>query len=263
MCCILHNMILCFDNLDISSWMNEEEWAGLNPNGGANEGTEEEEEEVIEEDDEYENLMQVALEPFIVNNNVELLENVLPIVPPIYTLNEEAKLAATIFAGTEIIQKNGVDMIRFLNRNSLRNALVFHFSVRYYKGMLKWPKNMRPIVKAMLPIPGRGLNNEIRNKAQEIMERARQDIHIRGGSVSQLHACLYSAPSTLYRPDGVPLGDGLFSTRSYKLNDVVAEFIGEIISKEEFKLREEAGFTYLIPFIVSNNYRERWIHGSF
>lgn len=42
MCCILHNMLLCYDGLDMTSWMNEQEWANLDPNGGAHEGTEEE-----------------------------------------------------------------------------------------------------------------------------------------------------------------------------------------------------------------------------
>jgi hypothetical protein len=80
-------MLLCYDGLDKTSWMNEQEWANLDPNGGAHEGTEEE-----AEGEDNENIMQdevnAVLEPFIANNDV-IINAVIPQAPPIYTTTEK------------------------------------------------------------------------------------------------------------------------------------------------------------------------------
>jgi hypothetical protein len=100
----------------------------------------------------------------------------------------------------------------------LRSALVTHFSHQYNIGDLQWPRNMSADAKKFFKI------SDIDRRAQD-----------------QLLLALYHKPSPLVRRDGQGIGDGLFSNISYKCNDLICYFVGELISTDERKIRERAG----------------------
>jgi hypothetical protein len=185
-------MLLCYDNLDIESWMDERAWADLNPDGGRAEDDDSEDESVVDED--YNQMMEEALQPFIVNDNCNLAD-VIPIQPPVYNLREEEELNEELRNNSAIVIRQGIETVQFFSRDSLRKALVYHFSMRYYRGLLRWPKNMKSFLKQILPIQGRGIDNDRRNKALEIMERAREEDErlqdLRRGTVSRFVLNIY------------------------------------------------------------------------
>jgi hypothetical protein len=111
--------------------------------------------------------------------------------------------------------------IQLNQKEKLKVLLCDHFRWAYKKGEIQWPRNMNPIQKNMVSIPVRRINTELYN-------------------------ALYSRDSFLRVRDSsnryvVPIGKGLFSRVAYEKNETIANFNGEVITREEYTRRVRAG----------------------
>ena len=125
-CCILHNMLLHCDGLDMSQWNNDEDWENIDPNAG-----EEEDIEVIDD---------VDLVP-ITNLDTEHA----PAIPyaTLRTLIPDSYRSAVI-TSAELIQRD------MSNHKMKRRRLVRHFASQYKNGKLEWPKEFKLKRKNMM-----------------------------------------------------------------------------------------------------------------
>lgn len=103
-CCILHNMLLHCDGLDMSQWGEDEDWENIDPDAGADEDTEDFDETIVPNIDTEQNTTTVYSAP----NSLLPVENLISTITP-----------------TEIIQ------LDLRHHKMKRRRLVKHFSSQY------------------------------------------------------------------------------------------------------------------------------------
>ena len=114
--------------------------------------------------------------------------------------------------------------------NTLRELLITHFSVSYRLGRVLWPRHMKKSSRVRLGRP-----NLITEPAAILR------------ALSIIRDSLKIAPSCLRRIGSTPgvyhdvIGNGLFTNMLIRKNEIIAEFIGEFITKEEATRRIDQG----------------------
>jgi hypothetical protein len=113
---------------------------------------------------------------------------------------------------------------------TLRQYLIKHFDVSYRLGRIQWPKcmqtNARKRFRMATPVTG----------YTAIMR-----------ALAFIHDALYVKESDLRREGRTPgnyavyIGRGLFSSLPFREGDVIADFVGEYITHEEGRTRDELG----------------------
>lgn len=144
-----------------------------------------------------------------------------------------ARFAAAEAAGAPVLAHNqsgltllpptdGATVLAYqTNRHSqLQSALQDHFEFAYKRGAVVWPKGFTAVQRADFARVGRGCTQSER----------------------RVNNVLYKAPSYL-RTDGArdKVGLGLFSCLSYRTDEPITKFVGEVISREEYDQRVQAG----------------------
>jgi hypothetical protein len=107
----------------------------------------------------------------------------------------------------------------------LRKDLVINFEQQYNRGEVHWPTRFTDAAKSAMP-----------NTPAVIAQRINVDAE----------SYLFNKPSVFRIADAHGdfvrrIGDGSFSTLSYKSNDRICTFVGELITNDDYKLREDAG----------------------
>lgn len=109
------------------------------------------------------------------------------------------------------------------NYFDVREALCSHFAQAFIRGNVCWPKGFQAWQKEVFVIP-------------PAVRRAR----------IQYNASLYHQPSTIMRVHPttrarVAIGEGLFSRISYKDNNIIVNFVGDVISRADYEVECKDG----------------------
>ena len=100
-----------------------------------------------------------------------------------------------------------------------KTALVTNFNALFKIGLVKWPKRSDISLRYRMRIPKFDMTD-----------------------IESVGYCLYVKKSDfLSTTSGMSIGSGLFSHLPYKEDNVIAQFVGRIIDREEFDAEEEAG----------------------
>ena len=127
-CCILHNMLLHCDGLDMSQWDNDEDWENIDPNAG--------------EEEDIEDISNTAVEVTDTSSHTE--NNPATLFATLGTLIPDNNSAITTPA--EVIQRD------MSNHRMKRRRLVRHFATQYKNGKLEWPKGFKQKQKTIMPL---------------------------------------------------------------------------------------------------------------
>jgi SET domain len=216
-------MLLIVDGMDLSAWELDANWEAVDMDPLLwDDDVEEEEHEHIPQDED-ENLVPFAgfdEVPDQVQNDGTVT------VSPICTRNRDE-----------------VHIIPITAQNTLREILIAHFSTSYRLGRVQWPRNMSQDSRARLGKPqpitetGAMLRALSYCNAHLVVQHSR--LRKIGNGPNLFHDCI---------------GNGLFTGDLPILKgETVAEFIGEFITAEEGKRRDEAGFGGYMVMIRRNS----------
>jgi hypothetical protein len=203
-CAILHNIILEFDKLSISSWEYNVEWHNLNP-----------------ENNVCLNEMEYECTDTNENLNDDLLSETDDIVFP--TVSNYACTTQVHIGQNE----NECITKKFIRGQYklFKDCLVNHFSHQYRIGEVYWPKGFSKKQCDIFPIVTNYINR-IRTDLFQVLYAAPSTL--RSKVINETGREEYSGL----------IGHGLFSQIIYKKDDAIVEFMGEIIAKDIFKARE-------------------------
>jgi Plant transposon protein len=147
-CCILHNMLLHCDGLDMSQWDNDEDWENIDPNAG--------------EEEDIEDISNTAVEVTDISSHTE--NNPATLFATLGTLIPDNNSA--IITPAEVIQRD------MSNHRMKRRRLVRHFATQYKNGKLEWPKGFKQKQKTIMPLKPNVYKAMIRARSE--LEAGRQ-----------------------------------------------------------------------------------------
>ena len=212
-CCILHNMLLILDGLDISAWELDAAWDSLELDPSLWD---------IEEDTT--SISSSVLSP--------TLDSIPDVVIPFNGLPDTNQF---IDNGLEVYvspsrprSNNEIRIFPIKAPTTLKRALIDHFSICYRLGRIQWPKNMKMVVRNTMNMPKPITDHAAIVRALAMIRETlvvRNSLHNRLCKVSRSIANLKS------------IGKGLFSIIQMEKNEVISDFIGEFISKDVAKSR--------------------------
>lgn len=129
-----------------------------------------------------------------------------------------------------------------------RKLLVDHFNFHYKLGLVKWPRRSGVAVRLCMRIP---------KVDMRLLERTRYALYVRNSDL-----LLQGLPQDV----DPRIGEGLFSHYGYSKGDVIAEFVGDVMTRAEYDDDAErnaaGGYCVALPRgNVLQCYHARW-HGD-
>lgn len=224
-CCILHNMLLSMDGLDVFEWENNVNWAELNDDEifvDIEQSTDELNEIVLHDDENAVEVQdQVEVENFEYND-------------PSPTLEQNCSHSTTSSTTTITVTDNVRSCFSYHGK---RNLLMKHFAIAYNKGRVQWPLNFSQVKKNKYPVQvpdvvPRVLSITTTNEDRGLVSGTENMI------VPTSESFLYRAVSKLKSINSnLSIGLGLFTNKKLIGGTHVAYYKGEFIDKTEMLKR--------------------------
>ena len=213
-CCIIHNMLLVVDGLNVINWETNIDWELEQSEYGIT---------ADHDDTSTDDFMEFYVEQNDRSNN-----------------NDEYHIGNNEGAAENLDNSNAVafnpppaviHQLNSISHENKRRVLVTHFSHMYSKGLLKWPKGLDKTKKKALPI----------RKVHQAILRARLVLQNNPNSFFELPKLIVKESNLRTNLDNKKIGFGLFSIGTFKKDEKITDFIGEIITMEEYNMRAIAG----------------------
>ena len=217
--CILHNMLLTLDGLDIGAWELDAAW------------------DSIAMDPRLWNVDQLASTASTTASSASSAlvaladdDGFVPFAG--LTHLDESEADGIVAWSPGRIEPRSIKVIGLKSPNTLRELLIEHFSVSYRLGRVQWPKNMKQSTRFRVGRP------QVITEPKAILR-----------ALSVIRESLIVKKSCLRRYDDSQapgryfdtVGNGLFTDMRIRKDEVIAEFIGEVIMVEEAEARTRAG----------------------
>lgn len=222
---ILHNMLITYDGRDLAEWEKNLNWSYIDPNFDTLQEEEMDANYMQEMDDYFEaqSSRAIRLEAGARRNMTRRLEMTVDTTPFGFTF----------------------DSRNVFHQYEKRKQLVRHFNFNFKLGLVKWPRRSGTAARICMRIPKIDMRN---------YDRTRHALYVRNSNL-----LLKNIPDDL----DPRVGEGLFSHLAYEKGDVVAQFVGEIMSRADYDaqaLRDgTGGYCIALPRgRVLQSYEARW-----
>jgi hypothetical protein len=191
---ILHNMLITYDGRDLAEWEKNLNWSYIDPNFDTLQDEELDANHIQQMDDYFEAQSSRALR-LESSSRRQLLS--------------QATVDTTPIGAT-------FDSRNVFHQYDKRKQLVFHFNFNFQLGLVKWPRRSGTAVRICMRIPKIDMRN---------YDRTRQALYVRNSNLLLRNVADDTDPT---------IGEGLFSHLAYERFDVIAHFVGVVMSRADY-----------------------------